>query len=176
MGARATQLTNVMIAALVAGLVYLNWYLADMTVDVAPIAADRSSSAAAPGAGTTFTAAGPVITLGDLPETTARPLFHPTRRPFVAKPQEKMAAVGPPSEAAEPEAATPSGLSLAGVMATGSKGRRALLRPEGQTNGTWVEEGGDIGGWRVQSIDDDRVVVEKSGNEEELVLDRAPKN
>jgi hypothetical protein len=61
-------------------------------------------------------------------------------------------------------------------MVAGEKGRRALIRPEGEAYGTWVEEGGKIAGWELTSIYDDRVFIEKSGRQEELVLDRNTPN
>jgi hypothetical protein len=54
-------------------------------------------------------------------------------------------------------------------MKSGGKGR-ALLRPEGQTYGTWVDVGGEIDGWRLSAITDSRVLIEKSGGQEELLL------
>jgi hypothetical protein len=66
----------------------------------------------------------------------------------------------------------PSRLSLVGVMGTGGRAKRALLRPEGQAHGTWVELGGEIDGWRLARIEDSRVVIEKGGGREELALKR----
>lgn len=80
----------------------------------------------------------------------ARPLFSPSRRPYVAPAEPE--ADAPP---AEPEAvATP--VQLVGVFL--AEGRRAaLLLPEAQGQASWVREGEELAGWQVQRVEQDSV-------------------
>jgi hypothetical protein len=164
---------NLILAALVALFGYLNWYAWEMPIDTAPIGAGE---AAAPSDAGRKVPQPQKRSLAAFPETIARPLFHPSRRPVTVEAAKQPTASEPSSAAPEPESEEPSGLSLVGLMGAGEKGRRALIRPEGEAYGTWVEEGGEIAGWQLTSIDDDRVVIEKSGREEELLLDRTGGN
>jgi hypothetical protein len=80
-------------------------------------------------------------------ETVARPLFSPSRRPFVADEVE---------EAPEPVQALPS-LQLIGVLVTEQQ-RAALMQHDGG-DPSWVREGSDLGGWEIEKIEHSRVKV-----------------
>ena len=160
-----------LLAALVASLGVLNWKLADLPVDISPLTEVATAVEATKPAAGEAPADAPRRSLAELSETVSRPLFHPTRRPVFVRP----AAPAEPEVAKAPEplpepAAQPSRLSLVGVMGTGAKGRRALIRAEGQTYGTWIDAGGEIEGWRLSAIEDNRVLIEKSGGKEVLLL------
>jgi hypothetical protein len=92
-------------------------------------------------------------------EVTARPLFSVTRRPAAA---------------ARQTSAAMSSLTLAGVVIS-RDGRVALIR-QGKSPGlTRVREGQHVGGWTVQSIAADRVVVSDGAAQAELkLLEDAP--
>jgi hypothetical protein len=77
-------------------------------------------------------------------EITARPLFSPSRRPFVPQ-DEPVAKLQDQSIAIE----------LVGTLLTG-QGRAALLQPQGQ-NAQWVLAGQQIAGWQVVAIQRDEV-------------------
>jgi hypothetical protein len=87
-------------------------------------------------------------------EVTARPLFSVTRRP---------AAV------ARQASATMSSLTLAGVVIS-RDGRVALIRQDKSPSLTRAREGQQVGGWTVQSIAADRVVVSNGAAQTELKL------
>jgi hypothetical protein len=82
-----------------------------------------------------------------LEDTTARPLFSPSRRPFVV------------TEEAEPEPAAGRvlpALQLIGVLITADQ-RAALVQAEDAPAPSWVREGAAIGGWRIEAIEASRV-------------------
>jgi hypothetical protein len=161
---------------LVAALGLLNWTLADMPVDISPLDVPVASDVAPkPAAGET-SPEWSQRSLAELSDTVARPLFHPTRRPVVVRTAAPVEPDMAPTLPPEPTGAPASRLSLIGVMGTGGKNRRALLRAEGQAYGTWVDVGGEIDGWRLSAIEDNRVLIEKSGGREELVLHPPAKN
>jgi hypothetical protein len=81
-----------------------------------------------------------------LEEIEARPLFSPSRRPFVAAQEEAMPT---------PIGALPS-LELIGVLLT-ERQRAALMQPVGGGEPSWVREGSDVRGWRVEKIERSRV-------------------
>jgi hypothetical protein len=86
-----------------------------------------------------------------------RPLFSPSRRPFVA------AAVEP---AAAPVRSLPP-LQLIGVLLTEQQ-RTALVQAVGEGDPTWVREGHKLQGWQVEKIEQDRVQV-RAGDRLETV-------
>lgn len=173
MASRTRSIPNLILAAIVAALGYLNWLAWDMAIDTAPVEAGVSGQFERAAEGDRMAASLPRPSLSEFSETISRPLFHPSRRPVSEVAAKEPGAAPPSSPPPEPETDEPSGLNLVGLMGSGEKGRRALIRPQGETYGTWVEEGGRIAGWQLNSIDDDRVVIEKSGREEELVMDRS---
>jgi hypothetical protein len=175
MAKRMRPSSNVALAALVALLGYLNWYAWEVPIETAPISTGGTDQASGQPDAEKKPPQIAKRSLSEFSETIARPLFHPSRRPITVEAAQQPPAPEPPP-VPEAEAQEPSGLSLVGLMVAGEKGRRALIRPEGEAYGTWVEEGGKIAGWELTSIYDDRVFIEKSGRQEELVLDRNTPN
>jgi general secretion pathway protein N len=108
----------------------------------------------------------------ELSHILERPLFSPTRRPPVPVPQ-PVAEPEPPPQivtfvAAEPEpAAVPASdwqeLKLIGVLRAGEQ-RRALVTTPEDPEGTWLGEGEEVFGWRIDAI---------AANEVELVFGEA---
>lgn len=99
----------------------------------------------------------------DYAEMVERPLFVRGRRP------------PPPSEGRaggqDGENETPAGqIALSGVLITG-KHRVALLRLEGDPKVIHVSEGQEAGGWLLEKIDSDRVVLRRGDTSTEVVLD-----
>jgi hypothetical protein len=81
-----------------------------------------------------------------LDDITARPVFSPSRRPFVIT-----------EEAPEPVADLPlPPLQLIGVLLTEQQ-RTALVQEVGVGKPSWVREGADIQGWHVETIEQSRV-------------------
>lgn len=97
-------------------------------------------------------------------EISDRPLFFPSRRPFV-----------PPAGATEAEA-TPAaepaiGLELIGVLLTEHQ-RAALVQPQGEPAAHWVHEQQTVAGWLIEQIDADRVQL-RDGDRVQVVKLRA---
>jgi hypothetical protein len=97
-------------------------------------------------------------------EISDRPLFFPSRRPFV-----------PPVAATEAEAAPggapATGLELIGVLLT-ERQRAALVQPQGQPGAHWVHEQQTVAGWLVEEIAADRIRL-REGDRVEVVKLRA---
>jgi hypothetical protein len=91
-------------------------------------------------------------------EITARPLFFPSRRPFV------------PAAAADSQAAPtddPTSVELIGVLLTESE-RAALVQPKGEPAAHWVREQQTVAGWVIEEIGADRVRL-RDGDHVEVV-------
>ena len=95
---------------------------------------------------------------------TARPLFSPSRRPFVA-------AQAP--EAAPPTRDAPPPLELIGVLLT-DKQRNALIRPLDGNGPRWLREGEAMAGWRVEAVGRSRVHLRAGDRLEVLEIRRGP--
>jgi len=93
-------------------------------------------------------------------EIAARPLFSSERRPYVA----------PPAPVEEAPVVVESSLpvELAGTFLTPND-RAALLLVAGRTP-AWLRSGQTIEGWEIGSIEQDRVILLKGGQERELLL------
>lgn len=127
-------------------------------VDISPIAPSAIGPAGlAPG-----TSDGEVrfrlegVAVESLAETLERPLFWATRRP---KPAEVVSAP-----------ANPPGidLRLVGVMQGDTGKLRALIVSPQQPNGRWLEEGGEVEGWRLTRIGSNAISLESGGRRHEL--------
>lgn len=106
-------------------------------------------------------------------ETVARPLFNPTRRGFVA-----------PIIAAEPEPVKPQivevepvpvakpALVFQGTSRIGGRSA-ALIAHEDGSNADWRTTGQDIMGWKIETIEPDRLVI--SLNSQQVVYELYPK-
>jgi hypothetical protein len=94
---------------------------------------------------------------GELEEIAARPLFSPSRRPFVAVEGEAPSA---PVESLPP-------VELIGVLMTEQQ-RGALMQAAGEGGASWVREGNEIEGWEVEKIEDSRVQL-RAGDRLETV-------
>jgi hypothetical protein len=94
----------------------------------------------------------------------ARPIFDPTRRPFVASPPPP-----PPPQAPPPPAAPVVMPLLDGVILTEST-RKALIRLAGEADGSWLQVGELAGRWKVARIEPSLVELEVEGQRFELPL------
>jgi hypothetical protein len=91
------------------------------------------------------------------PETTARPLFTPTRRPA------PVVAAAPPSTIQRGQ------FVLAGVIAVGDQ-RTAMLREKANGRIHRVEKGKEVNGLKVTDIQREQVTLVQGGEEEVLTL------
>ena len=87
----------------------------------------------------------------------ARPLFSPSRRPFVAAEEEAAPA---PARSLPP-------VTLIGVLLTEQQ-RAALLQAVGEGAPSWVREGNRIQGWQIERIEQSRVHL-RAGDRVETV-------
>jgi len=100
---------------------------------------------------------------GDYTQIVERPLFTRSRRP--PPPSESKAAAGGAGQAAAAAKIALNGIVLAG-------GRRvALLRFDSDPKVMHVSEGQQAGGWLIERIGADRVVVRRGQQASEIVLD-----
>lgn len=107
--------------------------------------------------------------LASLTETIARPLFSPSRRPAQSTPSEPDEA----QVAANPDLAEVD-FKLVGLMRSDKSGARALIRHEreggGEPQAAWFSEGDEIGGWTLQRVATDRVLLSQNARRSELLL------
>ena len=155
--------------ATVAALAYVNWSIWGSTLDTSAIAAGedagKTSSAILPDEGALIPAA---RSIGEFPQTKARPLFFANRRPADGSPPGTAAVVPKPTRI------VPSfpleQLQLIGIVRTGKDGVRALIRAGSDSQGAWVSIGDQVRGWKLQAISDEIAVLESNGQRGEVKL------
>ena len=153
------------LAVVAAGLAGLNWWLATAPIDTSPIVPEPLAEVAA--TADVPAVPNPLPSLSALSETLSRPLFRSDRRPPTAKVSPAITA----SETAEvAPAPSADALRLVGMMRSGTSAQRALIRVAGSPNASWVEKGGEIGGWVIATINEDTVSVERKGVKADLKL------
>ena len=104
----------------------------------------------------------------DFEEILARPLFNRSRRPDSAK--ENLQGGSGASEDA-PAAQ----ISLNGVVLAGGR-RTALLRLDNDPKVMHVAEGQQAGGWLIEAIRPDRIILRRGDSASEVALDYKGKN
>jgi hypothetical protein len=82
------------------------------------------------------------------------PVFAKSRAPFVAPPPP------PPKPSPAAPVFTDPGFVLGGIMVDGEI-RKAYLLQKANRNGTWVGEGDEFSGWKVQSITPDAAKLKR---------------
>lgn len=159
-----------LLALLVPALGLLNWHV--LTSDVAtsplvpppPIPPARQS----PVESHTGGAAGLLQPLAMLTETTARPLFSPTRRPI-------MPEVAPAPAPAEPPRVAVSGLRVLGITRQSDGTARALIASPDRPNGEWLSAGQELAGLRLMDVSDVAVKLSAGRVQHVLELYAAPR-
>jgi hypothetical protein len=107
--------------------------------------------------------------------TLNRPVFFKTRQPYVPPPPPPPPAPTPPPpppqivEVAPPVPPDPE-LTLAGVIITAGVKRAYLVPKENPGWGSWIGEGEEIQGWRVNAISDSSVALQNAGRTVQLLL------
>ena len=97
---------------------------------------------------------------GAFEDIALRPLFFASRRPFEP--------TAPVEEGAAPVAEPALAVELVGTLVTG-EGRAALLQPAGE-NASWRREGDKIAGWRIGTIEPERITLRQGEKIETLEL------
>ena len=159
------------LATCVAVLGYANYQLSTYAVDTTPAAAAGTYAPA--GKAKAAKELGPALTadarsIGEFPETTARPIFFAGRR-VPEKPKSKVVVVEVKPVAAVASLPLPEPLRLLGIMDAGD-GRSALVRTTQDPQGVWMAVGDEYRGWQLREIQDEKVVVEAQGERRELRL------
>ena len=135
--------------------------------DIAPVSAPASASDDKTAEGERQLASFQLAPAEDFEEILARPLFNRSRRPDLA--QENPQGAGGSEEAAA------SQISLNGIVLAGGK-RTALLQLDGDAKVMHVAEGQRAGGWLIEAIRPDRVILRRGDAASEVVLDYKRKN
>ncbi len=106
-----------------------------------------------------------------------RPLFSPTRRPWVAPPVEPVPVpVEPEPVEAQPVVAVatqPPQITLLGIDITPS-GTKALTLKAGETDAVWMRAGELVDGWTVRQIKSTSIELENGSQSVTLELYPAP--
>ncbi len=106
---------------------------------------------------------------GDAPElgteAFTRPMFSRDRAPGGDKAPAATVENGDPTQPSDSGDASedPSAFALKGII-IGERGARAALQPANAAEPTWVGAGDTVGGWKVESINAERVRL-RSGDE-----------
>jgi hypothetical protein len=143
----------------VASLAAFNWHLAVTPVETSPVQPGSD-----PSIHQQQRSAGLATPLDKKPaaafqEMASRPLFDRDRRPIEAR----------KTDSAESQAIA-TDLHLVGVMSQGTESKRALIRLANETLGKWVDEGSEINGWTLKTVNEHSIVIETGGRTQELVL------
>jgi hypothetical protein len=95
-------------------------------------------------------------------QTRNRPLFAPSRRIYVEPPpppkQEQPAPVQSVEKPQPPPPPPAPQIRLFGVQMTPS-GRKALLVHGNSSEPEWLEEGSEVGGWRISAVTPDGIEI-----------------
>ena len=158
-------------AALFAALGFANWQAAVYPIETGAIAAPNGTGTATPERLENPAKTGEnKISIADLSQTLARPLFIAVRRPRTAGVAVAKAAEPAAAPAPQAAAAPPAQLHLIGMMRNGSSKPRALIRVENSSTAAWIDVGAEIAGWRLSEVNADHVIIEGSGQRVQLVL------
>lgn len=154
------RLLAAFLVAVAAALGYANHSVAQLAIDVSPIAAPSVAAAPPPAPSTADVGDAAPASVADLPETTRRPLFYADRR--MPKPEEKPTL--PPAAAQGP----PDLLRLVGIASIG--GNSKVLLRNGNESGKWMSIGEEFRGWQLKQVSHDSVIMQARGRVAELKL------
>jgi hypothetical protein len=154
-----------------AALAGINLWL--LTNILAGAAGEEPGSVAAPtwdgkwsGPGKADVVAKPISAYGQI---LAQPIFFKTREPYVAPPPRPAQPPAPVVAKPPPPPIVDPGFSVAGIII--SQGvRKAYIHTKKDQEGSWVSEGGNLTGWRVQAIGPESVKLEQQDRTIELQL------
>lgn len=149
-----------------AAAVYWLW------IQAVNVPAQRPLTAWAPPLAEAAVAGGEILEPSGYPESFARPIFMPTRRPFV--PPEEQEVLPPEVDAAlmtlqQPAAPDASQLVLKGVRLNEGE-QQALVLSATSSEAQWLSLGDEIDGFRLVAIGDDRVTLEAGQQKVEIKL------
>jgi hypothetical protein len=155
---------TLLLAVLVAALAYANWRVVELEIDISPAAAEGQAAESFAPPGLEPPPEPPPLSAFD--EIIQRPLFNAGRLPpeVLGETAEEDAEPA----AADAELPTAPDLQLVGVAINGAT-RQALLRAPGD-GADWVREGESFGGWRLEKVDAEGVVLGSGERTHELRL------
>lgn len=130
-------------------------------VDISPVTPQRTAATSSDGSEGLDRFRLDGVRVETFSQTLERPLFWQTRRPKPATAPAVVVPTPPPE---------PVGLALrlVGVLKGDDGKPRALIVSPQQPNGRWLEEGGEVDGWRLTRIGNNVVSVESGGRRHEL--------
>jgi len=166
----ATRWTWAAVAACVVAAAFLVATLRAGDPSPGPGSAPRSAEPAKADAADDAAAAFSLKPAEDYAEMVERPLFVRGRKPAAVE-DSKTPGQGPGEDSPAAQ------ISLTGILLVG-KHRVALLRLDGDPKVMHVAEGQEAGGWLIERIRPDRVMLRRGDSASELVLDfrRKPEN
>lgn len=159
-----------MLASLaVAALAFVNFHVWTTEIEIAPITPPPAAGGEAqfpPALGLTV-ASLKLQPLAAYRETTARALFNATRRPMPG-------AIETIATTPDRPAPSPEGFRVLGVVKEEAGPARALIVTPDAPHGTWLEEGQEVGGWRLAEIGEAAVTITSGGRRHRLALYATP--
>ncbi len=150
-------------ALCLAAVVFLGWQIA-RNDEIAVVSSVQSADEARPAENERQLASFKMLPAEEYEDILSRPLFNRSRRPEIAQ-ENSQAAAG------EKETGTPAAnISLNGVVV--ARGRRvALLRLDNDPKVMHVAEGQQAGGWLIEAIRADRIILRRGDTASEVALD-----
>lgn len=161
--AASNQWTWCAAALCLAAAVFLGWQIA-RNDEIAVVSSVQSPDEARPAENERQLASFKTLPAEEYEDILSRPLFNRSRRPEIAQ-ENSQAAAG------EKETGTPAAnISLNGVVV--ARGRRvALLRLDNDPKVMHVAEGQQAGGWLIEAIRADRIILRRGDTASEVALD-----
>ena len=170
-GTASNRALTIALLATVGGLGYANWQLWGHSPDISAITAAASTTKAPTAFAIDEASLMPIPrSAAEFPQTRGRPIFFASRRPIDRTPP-KVVAAAPVVKAAPITPTYPlEQLQLVGIVRTGPKAARALIRAGTDGQGNWLGVGEQVRGWKLQEISDDIAVLESNGQRGEVKL------
>lgn len=167
----SSSLAVSLLVAGVAALGYTNYQVGELKVDTAPaiMLADTSATRPATSAKDLLIELKPASrSIGEFPETTARPIFFSGRRVPEA-PKAKPVMIEAKAVAVPIPVVLPGPLRLVGIAGLGAN-KSILVRSAQDPQGVWMSVGDEYRGWLLREINGEKAVVEALGEQRELRL------
>jgi hypothetical protein len=165
MAVRVTPLALTRLTLL--GLVHA-WLIAAIVVDLVPDDADHFTEIA----GTPMLATleggnvGGTNAIRSYDQILSRPIFFKSREPFIPPPPE---ATTSQAKATSAPVFVDPGLVLGGIMISRTN-RQAYLFQKSKPDGSWIREGEDFLGWKLEFLDQGNARLQKDGHTIDLRL------
>jgi hypothetical protein len=151
---------TVALVAVVAVLLAANWQAMNMEVDTGPLAIPRGPAGAPSAPAAVPTGERSIGAEASSGETC----------PADLQPDARLSCQPPTRTTPAPQLQSLD-VRLLGVAATPALGKRALVRGQGDRQGTWMAIGEKVDGWMLREIGPDKAVFENGARRQELLLE-----